>query len=56
MKQSQYHRYRSLFLDLHLLIANGFVSSKVYYKRDVFDVDIVNSPVLDGDVPRRVYY
>ena len=44
------------FLDLHLSIANGFVSSKIYYKRDDFDFDIVNFPFLDGDVPRRASY
>ena len=36
------------FLDLHLSISNGFVSSKIYDKRD--DFDIVNFPFLDGDV------
>ena len=41
------------FLDLHLSIANGFVSSKIYDKRDDFDFDTVNFPFLDGDVPRR---
>ena len=41
------------FLDLHLSVANGFVSSKIYDKRDDFDFDIVNFPFLDGDVPRR---
>ena len=44
------------FLDLHLSVANGFVSSKIYYKRDDFDFDIVNFPFLDGDVPRRASY
>ena len=34
------------FLDLHLSIANGFASSKIYYKRDDFDFDIVNFPFL----------
>ena len=29
------------FLDLHRSIYNGFVSSKIYYKRDDFDFDIV---------------
>ena len=45
-------------LDLHLSIANGFVSSKIYNKRDDFDFDIhvVNSSFLDGDVPRRASY
>ena len=32
------------YLDLHLLIANGFVSSKIYDKRDDFDFDIVFFP------------
>ena len=27
------------FLDLHLSISNGFVSSKIYDKRDFFDFD-----------------
>ena len=39
------------FLDLHLSILNGFVSSKIYDKRDDFAFDIVNFPFLDGDVP-----
>ena len=44
------------FLDLRLSISNGFVSSKVYDKRDDFDFDIVNFPFLDGDVPLRPSY
>ena len=32
------------FLDLHLSISNGFVSSKIYDKRDDFDFDVVNFP------------
>ena len=44
------------FLGLHLSISNGFVSSKIYDKRDDFDFDIVNFPFLDGDVPRRPSY
>ena len=44
------------FLDLHLSVANGFVSSKIYDKRDDFDFDSVNFPFLDGDVPRRAFY
>ena len=38
-------------LDLHLSISNGFVSSKIYDKRD--DFDIFNFPFLDGDVRRH---
>ena len=30
------------FLDFHISISNGFVSSKIYDKRDDFDFDIVN--------------
>ena len=31
------------FLDLHLSVANGFVSSKIYDKRDDFDFDILST-------------
>ena len=44
------------FLYLHLSVANGFVSSKIYDKRDDFDFDIVNFPFLAGDVLRRAFY
>ena len=44
------------FLDLHLSISNGFVSSKINDKRDDFDFDIVNFPFLDGEFPRRPSY
>ena len=44
------------FLDLHLSISSGFVSSKIYDKLDDFVFDIVNFPFLDGDVPRRPSY
>ena len=37
-------------------LTNGFVSSKIYDKRDDFDSDIVNLLFLDGDVPRRPSY
>ena len=46
----------ALFLDLHLSISNGFVSSKIYDKRGDFDFDIANFPFLDGDAPRRTSY
>ena len=39
-----------------LSISNGFVSSKIYDKRDDFDFDIVKFLFLDGDVPRRPSY
>ena len=39
------------FLNLHLSISNGFFSSTIYDKRYDFEFDIVNFPILDGDVP-----
>ena len=44
------------FLNLHLSVSDGFVSSKIYDKRDDFYFDIVNFPFLDGDVPRSTPY
>ena len=41
-------------LDLLLSISDGFVKTKIYDKRD--DFDIVNFPFLDGDVPRSTSY
>ena len=43
-------------MDIHLSISNGFVSAKFYDKREDFDADIVNFPILDGDVPHRPSY
>ena len=42
------------FSNLHLSISDGFVKTKIYDKRD--DFDIVNFPFLDGDVPRSTSY
>ena len=36
------------FLDLHLSISNDIVSTKIYDKRDDFDFETVNFPILDG--------
>ena len=44
------------FLDLHLSIIYGFISCKIYDKRDGFDFEIVNFLYLDGDVPLRASY
>ena len=43
-------------LNLDLSISKGFVSSKIYDKRDFFNFGIINFPFLDGDVPRRPSY
>ena len=40
----------------HHLIENGFVTTKIYDKRDDFDFNIVNFPFLDGDVPCATSY
>ena len=42
------------FLDLHLSISDDFVKTKIYDKRD--DFDIVNFLFLVGDVPRSTSY
>ena len=42
------------FLDLHLTISDGFISSKIYDKRDDSDFDIANFPFLEGDIPRAI--
>ena len=47
---------RHLFLDLNLCISNGTVSTKIYYKRDDFDFDVVNFPFMDCDDHRRTSY
>ena len=43
-------------MDLHLSISDGFVKTKIYDERDDFDFDIVNFPLLDGDVSRSTSY
>ena len=42
------------FLDLHLSISDDFIKTKIYDKRD--DFDIVNFPFLDGNAPRSTSY
>ena len=44
------------FLDLNLFISNDIVSIKNYDKRDYSNFEIVNFPLLDGDVPRSTSY
>ena len=44
------------FLDLHLVISDGFVKTKIYDKRDDFDFDIVKFPFLDSDIPCSASY
>ena len=41
---------------MHLSISNDIVSTIIYNKRDDCDFEIVNFPILDGDVPRSTYY
>ena len=44
------------FMDLHLSVSNGFVSSGVCDKRDDFCFDVVNFQFLGGGVPRSASY
>ena len=44
------------FLDLHSSISNDIVSTKIYYKRDDFDFEIIDFPFLDVDDPRSTSY
>ena len=41
---------------MHLSISNGIVSTKFYDKRIDFDFEIVNFPLLDGDIPHLTSY
>ena len=43
-------------LDLDLSITNGLVSSKIYEKQMDLNVERVNFPFLDADVPRSPSY
>ena len=56
LQLNKQHRYRSPLFRLTSFYANGFVSSQIYKKRDDFSFDMVNFPLLDGDVPRRASY
>ena len=47
---------KAAFLEFHLSISKGIVSTKIYDKRDDFDFEIVNFPFLDGNVPRSSSY
>ena len=44
------------FYDLHLSISRDIFCTKLYDKRDDFDIEIVNIKFLDGDVPRSTSY
>ena len=37
------------FLDLNLSKTNGIISSKIYHKRDYFNFEKVNFPLLDEE-------
>ena len=54
--EKRFEKFIFVFLDLHLLISNDIVSTKIYDKRDDFDFEIMNFPFLDGDVPRSTSY
>ena len=56
LKKANSSDTEAIFLDLNLSITNGIVSSKIYDKRDDFNIEIVNFPFLDGDVPPSPSY
>ena len=43
-------------LDLNVSITNGIIASKIYNKRDNFNVELVYFPFLDGDVSSAPSY
>ena len=43
-------------MDLNLSITNVIVSSQIYDKQNDFNFEIVNFPLLDGDVPCSLSY
>ena len=45
---AELHLNKASFLDLHLSISDGFFKTKIYDKRD--DFDIMNLPFVDGGV------
>ena len=56
LNKANFSDTEAAFLDLHLSIVDGFVSCKIYDKRNDFDFEIVSFPFLDGDVPRAASY
>ena len=44
------------FLDLHLSNSNDIVSTKIYDKHSNFDLENVNFPFLDGEIPHSTSY
>ena len=44
------------FLDLHLSVSDGIITTKIYDKRDDFNFSIVNYPYLDGNIPKVTSY
>ena len=56
LNEANSSRTKAPFLNLCLTISDGFVSSKIYDKRDDFDFDIVNFPFVEGDIPLATSY
>ena len=42
------------FLDLNIVINDGFISTSIYDKRDSFDFPIVNFPFLNSNIPKKI--
>ena len=56
MNKAKFFDTEAPILDFGLYITNGIVSPKMNDKWDNFNFEIVNSPFLDGDVPRPPSY
>ena len=52
VNKANYFYIEAPFLDLHLSVSNGTVSSKIYNKREDLRIWNINFPFVDGDVPR----
>ena len=42
------------FLDLNIVIKDGFISTSIYDKRDSFDFPIVNFPFLNSNISKKL--
>ena len=47
---------KRIFVLIQTVSESNIVSTEIYDKRNHFNFEIVNFPVLDGDVPRSPFY
>ena len=56
LKKTTETPHRLLYLDIMILIINKKIVTSVYDKRDAFNFNIVNYPLLDGNISGRQSY